>query len=133
MPNDPIPTIVIPATAEASTDYRLAQSQANVEREGLKQIGRTVFKRGKALDPERCFMATPIDDWMPPHPHSALQHVIHAKARDKVNKMFSDKGLAATIALTDTAAGVTETIEYDENEVIVKPLIEGEDPNGPTD
>lgn len=117
-------TLTIPATDAVSSEYRLAQSAANVEREGLKQMGKTIFRRGKALDPERCFMTTPIDNWVPPTEHTTVQKVVHAKCRDKVNQMFSNKGLAATIALTDTAAGVSEVITYDENEQEVIKLME---------
>lgn len=120
------PPIVIPATAEASSEYRLAQSLANIEREGLKQVGRTIFKKGKPLDVEKCFMTTPIDGWTPPSPHTTLQKVVHGRIRANVDKQFSDKGLAATIAITDTIAGVRETIEYDENELIVLEQLEGD-------
>lgn len=120
------PTIIIPATTEASSEYRLAQSQANVEREGLKRIGKTIFSRGKPLDPENCLMTTPVDGWTPPNPLK-LAKVVPVGEQIQVNKLFSINGLAATIAMTDTVAGVTELIEYDENEQIVKPLVEPED------
>lgn len=120
------PSIVIPATAEASSEYRLAQSQASVERERLKAIGKTIFKRGQPLDIDKCFHTTPLDNWTPPS-KVTLANLVDINVKARVDKMLSDKGLAATIALTDTAAGVTEAIEYDENEVIVKPMIE--DPN----
>ena len=75
-------------------------------------------------------MTSPLDEWTPPTSHTPLQKMVHAKVRDKVNKDFSAKGLAGFIATTDTTAGVRETIEYDENEAIVKPMIEKGEDNG---
>lgn len=118
-----IPTITIPATAEASSEYRLAQSQASVEREGLKRIGKTIFSRGKPLDPNNCLMETSIDEWTPMEGRGGLKNVIPVADQRRLDKLFSVKGLAATIAMTDTVAGVTEQIEYDENESIVMGII----------
>ena len=122
-------TITITATAEVTDNYRLAQSNHNMKRENLKPAfkGRAgeVFKRGVALDVDRCIMETPIDGWTPNPNHTTLGRLAHANIQDRVNKEFSNKGLAGFIATTDTTAGVREVIEYDENEQIVKPLIEG--------
>lgn len=126
--------IVIPATTEATSAYRVEQSKRNMGREGLKPAFRgkagDVFKRGVKLEVERCIMTTPLDGWQPPTDHTSLQKMVHAKVRDRVDKEFSDKGLAGFIAITDTTAGVTEDITYDENEAIVKPLIEHPDSGG---
>lgn len=125
----PKPSIVIPATAEATNEYRLEQSNRAIEREDLKPLtlGKhesKVFKRGVALEVDRCIMTTPIDGWTPNANHTPLQKMVHAKVRAKIDKEFSPEGLAATIVFTDTVAGVREVIEYDENEQIVKPLVE---------
>lgn len=129
-PLNPSPStipMVIPATAEATSEYRLAQSQASLEREGqLKDIGRG-FKRGQALDPANCIISSPIDGWSPPTPVTIASHVPPPMAA-KVNNLFSPQGLAAFIATSDSTAGVTESIAYDENEAIILPLVE---PMGP--
>src|SRR4029077_14771879 len=127
------PTITMAATEEATSEYRVGQSTNNMAREGLKPAFKgkagKVFKRGVKLDPERCLMTTPLDGWTPMPERGGLKNMIPIADAMRLDKMFSDKGLAATIALTDTVAGVREQIDYDENEQIVKPMIE-EDDNG---
>lgn len=126
------PTITIPATAEATSEARVEQSKRNLEREGLTalRLGKhesKVFKRGIKLDPSNCILTTPLDDWTPPpEVIIPLSDRVAQDIKDRVEKEFGPSGLASFIAISDTTAGVREVITYDENEEIVKPIVEGD-------
>lgn len=92
------------------------------EREQLKpmvikkgdKVYKTPFKQGDHLRSEFSFAPNLGPNFA--QGKLNLREVIDPKLQSKVDKDFSDKGLAATVAHTDTAAGVREIIEYDINE-----------------
>lgn len=120
--------ILIPATAQATAAYRLEQSARQMAEEAAQPMtwGRhlsKIFKRGRHLDPTHCLHTKPIDGWAP-IASTPLSDLLPSQVAVRLDREWQRDGLAGVIALTDTVAGVRELIEYDENEQIIKPMME---------